>query len=442
MKYRNCMIAYNHGGRIVVGPHPDRSGWSDAYDSVVGSCFLKAKKASEKDNLIQLLLEFHHAVVRDRVPVKQGGVITLAAHNIGLLSPRATLGDTRVDRVTESFLAEFVKANELERLSPDKQFENFAAFVTVRRHYTGETFDTTEIHMGGGGDTALDSIAIIVNGSLVTDAEALSEHIEVSGNLDVTFIFVQAERSPHFDGKKLSDFGFGVKDFFDPHPKLTRNVSIKQAAKIMEVLYENGTKFKGNPICRMYYATTGTWNGDGDLENRRLSVEADLRSLKIFRDVSFDCVGAEGIQQFYRQTKNAVVREFTFTHRTLLPEIMGVSEAYIGYIPLSELFSIVTDDNGELLGSIFFENVRDWQDYTADVNKEIRETVQSAHKDRFVIMNNGITMITKTLRPTRRDRFQIEDFQIVNGCQTTHVLLEREKRRCAFDSVANSGDGG
>jgi hypothetical protein len=107
-----------------------------------------------------------------------------------------------------------------------------------------------------------------------------------------------------------------------------------------------------------------------------------------------------------------------------LPEINGVSEAYIGFITLSDFLSIVSDDEGELLSSIFYENVRDWQDYTAPVNDEIRETVLSNNKDRFVIMNNGITMIARTLRALRRDRFQIEDFQIVNGCQTTHVLFD------------------
>ena len=40
MKYRHCMIAYNNGGPIVVGPHPDKTGWSDGYRFSVGSCFL------------------------------------------------------------------------------------------------------------------------------------------------------------------------------------------------------------------------------------------------------------------------------------------------------------------------------------------------------------------------------------------------------------------
>ena len=65
------MIAYDHdGGSIAVGPHPDVTGWSDRYQSTVGACFLKAKTASYEANLIQMLVEFHHAVVRDGVPVR------------------------------------------------------------------------------------------------------------------------------------------------------------------------------------------------------------------------------------------------------------------------------------------------------------------------------------------------------------------------------------
>lgn len=337
-----------------------------------------------------------------------------------------------MDRVTESFLAEFADEHELTKLKQNQQFEHFAAYVTVRRHYNGETFDTNDIHTGGGGDLGIDAIAILVNGSIVTDVESLDEHADISGHFDVTFVFIQGDRGASFEGKKISDFGYGIKDFFDPKPKLKRNDEIVASAEIMEALYKSGTKFRpGNPACRLYYVTTGTWTAENDLEARRKAIESDLRSMQIFRDVEFHCLGAEQVQQLYRQTKNAVTREFTFSNRTLLPEIAGVTEAYIGFIPFSEFLSLIRDDAGEVLGSIFYENVRDWQEYTAPVNNEIRETAISANADRFVVMNNGITMIARTLRTLRRDRVQIEDFQIVNGCQTTHVLFDMQSEACA-----------
>jgi hypothetical protein len=39
-------------------------------------------------------------------------------------------------------------------------------------------------------------------------------------------------------------------------------------------------------------------------------------------------------------------------------------------------------------------------------------------------MNNGITIIARNLTHTGR-KFHVEDFQIVNGCQTTHVLYDQ-----------------
>lgn len=330
-----------------------------------------------------------------------------------------------MDRITESFLRQFAEDNEITGLPQDRQFEHFASYVTMRRHYNGEAVDTSDVVVGSGGDTGIDGIAIIVNGSLVIDVENLGEHDALSGSYDVTFVFVQAERSPSFDAAKIGSFGFGVHDFFEEHPKLVRNQRVKDLAEVMAALYGHGTRFKpDNPACRLYYVTTGTWVGDANLEARRVAVEEDLRSMQIFRDVEFKCIGGDGLQKLYRQTKNALTREFVFASRQLVPDIPGVSEAYIGFIAMSEFLKIVTDENGELLQSIFYDNVRDWQEYNS-VNAEIRDTLRSEHRSRFVLMNNGITVIAQTLRTLRRDHVQIEDFQIVNGCQTSHVLYDQ-----------------
>ena len=37
-------------------------------------------------------------------------------------------------------------------------------------------------------------------------------------------------------------------------------------------------------------------------------------------------------------------------------------------------------------------------------------------------MNNGITIIARSIKQVN-DKFTIEDFQIVNGCQTSHVVF-------------------
>ncbi|HZE68065.1 MAG TPA: hypothetical protein VE135_00900 [Pyrinomonadaceae bacterium] len=83
-----------------------------------------------------------------------------------------TGGRTAMDRVSESLLNEFSEEHDIVALPEEVKFEHFAAYITVQRHYS-ETFDAADIVTGAGGDTGIDAVAILVNGSLVTDLEAL-----------------------------------------------------------------------------------------------------------------------------------------------------------------------------------------------------------------------------------------------------------------------------
>jgi hypothetical protein len=106
----------------------------------------------------------------------------------------------------------------------------------------------------------------------------------------------------------------------------------------MSAVYRRSTKFKrGNPACRLYYATTGTWTGDSVLEGRLRAVTDDLTVTNPFREVTFIPLGADGIQKFYRQTKNAIEREFLFENRVTIPDVPGVTQAYLGFLPVPEL---------------------------------------------------------------------------------------------------------
>jgi hypothetical protein len=333
-------------------------------------------------------------------------------------------GRTGMDRISESLLTEFSGEHGISLLPEDQRFEHFAAFVTVRRHYS-ETFDTTEIVTGAGNDTGIDGIAVIANGSLITDVESL-EQTDGAGHLDVVFIFVQAERSPSFDAAKIGTFGFGVMDFFKDTPSLKRNEHVAAAADIMSAIYKRSGKFKrGNPSCRLYYVTTGKWVGDKTLDARRQAVISDLQGTGLFSTIDLVPVDAEGVQKLYRQTKNAISKEFTFVNRTVVPDVPGVAQAYLGFLPGTEFIKLIEDDSGEIIGGLFYDNVRDWQGFN-DVNSEIKLTLESEARDRFVLMNNGITIIARNLQPTG-NKFYIEDYQIVNGCQTSHVLFDQKQ---------------
>jgi hypothetical protein len=80
-----------------------------------------------------------------------------------------------------------------------------------------------------------------------------------------------------------------------------------------------------------------------------------------------------------------------------------------------------------IIRSLFYDNVRDWQDFNP-VNADIKQTIENKdERPRFALMNNGITVIAKKMRGTG-NRFFIEDYQVVNGCQTSHVLYYSQQQ--------------
>jgi hypothetical protein len=98
----------------------------------------------------------------------------------------------------------------------------------------------------------------------------------------------------------------------------------------------------------------------------------------------------------------------------------------LGFLPATEFLKIIQDDGGEIISGLFYDNVRDWLDFN-DVNEEIKATLETEARSRFVLMNNGITIIARNLQPTG-NKFLIEDFSIVNGCQTSHVLYQSQDK--------------
>ena len=237
-----------------------------------------------------------------------------------------------MDLITKNLLSGFVKEYDLDSLLESDQFERFSAFSMIRRHYS-RNFDVGDVTMGGGGDTAIDALAIIVNNVLITDADTVDELVEQNGQLDVSFIFIQAKRTSAFDASKIGDFGFGVRDFFNPDPKIRRNAEIQTVAALATKIFAHAAILRGRPSCQLYYVTTGKWLNDKDLVARRDAVIEDLGFLSTFGSIKFGCVDAEELRGAYSQTKNAVTRVFEFKNRNDLPVAEGINQAFIGYVP-------------------------------------------------------------------------------------------------------------
>ena len=140
----------------------------------------------------------------------------------------------------------------------------------------------------------------------------------------------------------------------------------------------------------------------------------------MFAATSFHPLDATKVQKLYFQTKNAFLVSISFGQNLSVPEIPKVRELYIGLLPISEYLKMITDDEGNVRRRLFFDNIRDFQGDTA-VNRSIADTLCSELSIEFPLRNNGVTIVTRKLQRVG-PQFTLEDFQIVNGCQTSHVI--------------------
>lgn len=341
-------------------------------------------------------------------------------------------GPLALDQITAALVREYLADAEMPSGGESRDFERFATHVIVSPQVDAP-IDYENVMSGDGADTGLDAIAITVNGQLVTDPDEVDAMAAAGATLDVNYVFIQTEVATSFSTAKVGQIGYGVKDFFAATPTLARNDAVSASAEVSRGILENARLFRnGNPTCSVYYVTAGRWTDDRDVSARITAARDDIDSLNLFSKVVLVPIDAREVQRRYQALRTGVEREFVFTNRVPLPEIGGVSEAHLGFLPAPALLAVITDDDGLLMSSAFYENVRDYQGLANPVNAEIAATLDGTSRDQFPLMNNGVTIIAKSVRPTGT-RFVIQDFQVVNGCQTCNVLWS--KRQSLDDGV-------
>ncbi|HEY3310238.1 MAG TPA: AIPR family protein [Anaerolineales bacterium] len=330
-----------------------------------------------------------------------------------------------MDKILEGYLNSFITENGLEYLEKEIAFEQLVNFNILSR-VVSDQVDLDSVSVGGGGDTSIDGIALIVNDHIITCKEDIDYFKKLLHRFDVKFVFTQAKTSEKFEMGEMGNFLFGVRSFFEKQPLPKANPRIQNAHDLKEYIYQSAIDMDESPICEMFYVTSGIWANDSTLEARiKADLEA-LRSTKLFSEVKFNPVDAEQFKKIHRELRNRIVKKINFEKHTTLPSIDGVHQAYIGVLPALEYLKLITDDDDNLQRNLFYDNVRDFQGNNS-VNQEIACTINIAkNNDRFSLLNNGITIVAKSINQVG-NVFTIRDFQIVNGCQTSHVIFLNKK---------------
>jgi hypothetical protein len=111
-----------------------------------------------------------------------------------------------------------------------------------------------------------------------------------------------------------------------------------------------------------------------------------------------------------------------------LEEMIRYKNTVLGILKLRELTEFVTKNRDY----VFESNIRQWMQFKTNVNKGIRETLQSS-PDKFFYYNNGITIVASDFEVLEEGTLMLHAPQIVNGAQTSNSILDHAKRTNNLD---------
>ncbi|WP_406631850.1 AIPR family protein [Amycolatopsis sp. WGS_07] len=332
-----------------------------------------------------------------------------------------------MEKVIESLVKGFQADQDLAELPEFEAFEAFAAYCVLSSYYD-DSFNPDAYRTGGGNDLGIDAYAVLIDGDLYRDPTEVRAAMS-RRRPQVQFVIIQAKTSGKFETKVISDLAENLGHLCGSG-EIPYDISADVAGlrDCLDIVFENSARLAGQlPHLHVHYATTG--DQISDMINRKArSAEKHLAKLNRFDAIDVRCVNWRELRALYQQAISTVRVTLPVPKQFAVPAGPGVEQSFVGLIAAPELVrTILADGSGKLRENLFESNVRAFQGYNK-VNRGIRDTLRDPVKrQRFAVMNNGITIVTRKLDRVGDD-FVLDDFQIVNGCQTCHVLFhERDQ---------------
>ena len=316
--------------------------------------------------------------------------------------------------------------------APYDESKNFEAFVNycVFSRYSGDSIEATDL-VYEGADPGIDGALLFLDDRAVFSLEELDEIFTTTRReYQVSIVLTQAKRSVSWSKQEVDSFVAAIVDYLSEEPAQPHSQYLADFKKMFTKLYENIGRIKGGlPSIHAYFLTAAPDTeaveinaafkvGENTLKKMGYSDETLL--IKAHREIIHDLwLAADGPME----AKLATVGYAPF------PAAPNINNAYVATVTArSFIDSILKDPNGTPRKKLFEENVRDFLGVDVDVNSEIAETLNNQDKkQRFGLMNNGITIVASSVRPAGQEIY-IRDFQIVNGCQTSNVLISLDNQ--------------
>lgn len=332
-------------------------------------------------------------------------------------------------RITKAHLESFVASYGLEQHGESTQFEMFVNNAVISSKIGGD-FDLDDVTTGESDD-GVDGIAVLIDEELlISDEDATSIFKKDRKNHEVEVIFVQAKRSESFDLGDFLKFKESILRFVSSDNYQISDEVQLNAHAVFDIAIRNVPKIRGGkPSLTARFVTTGIYRAPEAFETAKADFIRQLEELGFFSNIDIEFLGRDELTALWVSTYSGVSAELPMFSNAALPPINGIDEAYLVVVKAKDFVNnLLVSEDGNLRSHVFEENVRAFLGTDNPVNKSISDTLNSSDScTRFPVLNNGITVVSPDVR-VQGSNLHIENFQIVNGCQTSNMLYENRDK--------------
>jgi hypothetical protein len=328
-----------------------------------------------------------------------------------------------------------LKENE-KILLESKSFEKFVNNAIFSLEYpeifTSDSNLLNFISIGGGNDTGIDGLGIVVNDTIIRSLDDIKLIMdEKNKKIEFDFIFIQSKMQDNFDAGEFNTFAIGVDHFLAKRPTLPENDKLKEFRKIKEALDSDDVnkRIKRTPNLYLYYVSTGNPPTDQHFLGTKNLIEKKFQNNDYyFNEVNVKIIDGKTLINFCDELENNF--QIKINILDTLPLLVGTNEeikkAHVFTCTAKEYLKILTKDDDSLRKHLFSDNVRDYLgNKEGSVNSEIERSIMQ-DPEMFLLCNNGVTIVCSDFNPIKDKLVQIDNPQIVNGCQTSTSIYKQK----------------
>ncbi len=325
--------------------------------------------------------------------------------------------------VTKSYFDTFCK----DFGAPYDEAKNFEAFVNycAFSKFSGDNVEVSDL-VYEGADPGIDGALLFLDDRAVFSLEELEDIFQTTKReYQVSIVLTQAKRSTNWSKQEVDSFVAAIVDYLSDKPAQPHSQYLADFKKMFGKVFENIGRIKGGLPNIFAYFFTAAPDTDAVEINAAFQVgEAALKKMGYSNETRFIKANRDVIHEMWLAADGPMEAQLVTVGYAPFPAVPNISNAYVATVTArSFIDAILKDQNGLPRKKLFEENVRDFLGIDVEVNSEIAETLNDANKKpRFGLMNNGVTIVASSVRPAGQAIY-IRDFQIVNGCQTSNVLI-------------------